>query len=135
MDFLKPNLNKKVLLRERKRHTDRGIRSTPSAALSGLVPTLAGGGGTYLGQGVPYLGVPPILTWLGWYLAWLGGTYLGRGGGTYLGQGGTYIGILPILTWGVPTLGGGYLPWVTLPPPHLDLAGVPAPQVWTDRHL
>ena len=35
---------KKVLLRERKRHTDRGISSTPYAVLSGgEVPTLAGG--------------------------------------------------------------------------------------------
>ena len=58
-------------------------------------PDLAGG--TYLGQGVPALGVPPVLTWPG-------GTYLGWGGylpwGTpsrpnLAGGGGTYIGVPP----------------------------------------
>ena len=39
-----PFNNKKVLLRERKRHTDHSISSTPYAVLSGgLVPWLGGG--------------------------------------------------------------------------------------------
>ena len=85
--------NKKVLLREHKRHTDRGV-STPTAALSGGVGTYLGGGGVYppgwvsiyLGWGVPTLprvGNPPVLTWLG------GGTYLGWGRGPTLSQVGT----------------------------------------------
>ena len=71
--------NKKVLLRERKRHTDRGISSTPSAVLSlggtpSQVPLCP-----YLAWGVPIPGqgsipslvgeypirVPLILTWSG----------------------------------------------------------------------
>ena len=42
--MFKPSGNKKVLLRERKRHTDRSVSSTPNAVLSrGVgVPTLAG---------------------------------------------------------------------------------------------
>ena len=63
--------NKKVLLRERKRHTDRGISSTPSVVLTGgggvPHPWLGGGDlGTHLsgpGQGTPphldLAGVPP----------------------------------------------------------------------------
>ena len=83
--------HKKVLLRERKRHTSRRVASP--------------GGSTYLGRGG------------GGYLLWLGGTYLGWGvptlarrvptlaGGTYPGQG--------YLPWpGVPTLAGEYLPWL-----------------------
>ena len=42
------------------------------------VPTLAGEG-TYLGWGVP--------TWLGAYLSWPGGTYLGLGGALTLAWG------------------------------------------------
>ena len=41
--------NKKVLLRERKRHTDRSVSSTPYAVIS------SGGGGRYLGWGGRYL--------------------------------------------------------------------------------
>ena len=51
-------MNKKVLLRERKRHTARRV--------AGPWPRR----GTFLGWGVPTLGCPPILIWLG-------GTYLG----------------------------------------------------------
>ena len=54
----KLQLNKKVLLRERKRHTARHVASTHYA-----VPVGGGGGGTYPRWGVPTLG----------------GTYLGRG--------------------------------------------------------
>ena len=46
-------LDKKVLLRERKRHTDRGVSSTPSAVL------YLGGGLPLPCQGVPHLGYPP----------------------------------------------------------------------------
>ena len=110
--------NEKVLLRERKRHTDRRVASTRYAVLvggGGGVPTLGGGvptlgrgvptlgggylpwGGTYPGWGVPTLG-GGYLPWVGGYLPWVGG-YLPWLGGTYPGR-------------GVPTLGGGYLPWV-----------------------
>ena len=48
----------------------------------GRVPTLAGGGGTYLGQGGGYLPWSGG-TYLGWgYLPWLGG-YLPWPGGMY----------------------------------------------------
>ena len=70
--------NKKVLLRERKRHTDRIVLSTPYAVLSrgggGGVGTLGRGVGT-LDEGGRYLGCG------GRYLGW------GLGGGRYLGQG------------------------------------------------
>ena len=73
---------KKVLLRERKRHTAHRVAS----------PWRGGGGecylpwpgGTYLGQGVSTLA--------GLYLPWQGGTYLGRG--------------VLTLSRGVPTLAG-----------------------------
>ena len=66
--------NKKVLLRERKRHTARRVASPGS----GYLPWLGAGG------------YPP---WPGGtYPPWLAGVYLGGGyppwlGGTYLGQG------------------------------------------------
>ena len=44
--------NKKVLLRERKRHTDRGVSSTPSAVLSRGEPHP-------WPRRVPHHGVPP----------------------------------------------------------------------------
>ena len=50
---------KKVLLRERKRHTDRGVISTPSVTQGGVppirVPPARSDGGT---QGAPLLGYP-----------------------------------------------------------------------------
>ena len=59
---------KKVLLRERKRHTARPVASVRSAVLSWLGGCVGGGGGypilTCL-RGVPHPGVPPILTWPG----------------------------------------------------------------------
>ena len=60
-------INKKVLLRERKRHTARRVVSTPSVILTGYPPVLTWPrgvpcqGGTLLGGtllGVPYLGTP-----------------------------------------------------------------------------
>ena len=79
--------NKKVLLRERKRHTDCDVSSTPFAALSGGggVPILAGGGtypgggGTYLGQGSTYFGCKRVPTLAGGgYLPWPGVPTLAR---------------------------------------------------------
>ena len=46
----KSEMNKKILLRERKRHTARRVASTPYVVLTGY---------------------PPILTWLGGYLTWV----------------------------------------------------------------
>ena len=64
------SLNKKVLLRERKRHTDRRLASTPSVVLTG-----GGGGYPITGQGgiriqgTPriqgWMGVPPVQGWMG----------------------------------------------------------------------
>ena len=110
-------LYKKVLLRERKRHTDRSITSTPSAVLS------RGGGGGYLSwlEGGTYLGVPPppCPGLARGYLPWLRPTLgyplscphpdLAGGRGTYLDRG--------YLPWGTPPCpdlakGEGYLPWL-----------------------
>ena len=65
-------LNKKVLLREHKRHTARRVVSTPSVVLTGYHPVLTWQGGTLPG-GVPHLGTSH---------PGLGGTLLG---GTLLG--------------------------------------------------
>ena len=56
------NINKKVLLRERKRHTAHHVASTPYVVLTGYPPPdLAGGGVPDLGtpQGTPLPGYPP----------------------------------------------------------------------------
>ena len=80
--------NKKVLLRERKRHTDRGVSSTPSVNWSGLPPVQVWRGATQGGVppcwgtphqstlhpgltegtqgGVPPVGVPPVQVWWGY---------------------------------------------------------------------
>ena len=71
------NVNKKVLLRERKRHTARRVASVCHA-----IPV----GGTYAGGGVPTLG-GGVPTLVGGYLPWWGSTYPGGGGGTYPGGG------------------------------------------------
>ena len=112
----KQQINKKVLLRERKRHTNRSVTSTPYAVLSWGVPTLDR---EHLPWGTP------LLTWPGGYLLWevptLARGYLPWMGSTYLGWGVPTLGVPP--SWpaqgGVPTLGV----------PHLDLARVPPPSV------
>ena len=97
-------MNKKVLLRERKRHTARRVVSTPSVVLPGYPPR----------GGVPDLGTPP-----GGYLTWVPP---GGGGGGYRTrvppQGGTGTGYPP-----PPPGGGGYRTWVPPSPP-----GTPLPQ-------
>ena len=127
--------NKKVLLRERKRHTARHIASTRYAALSN--PDLVGGGVPHpdLVRGYPiqtWLGVPPHHPDL------VGGTPgtphpdLVRGVphpdlvGGYPG----YLPHHPDLRWGTPHLDMGWgtpnLRWGT---PHLDLGwGTPLPR-------
>ena len=63
------NGNKKVLLRERKRHTARRVASTHSAVLSrgGGVPHPWQGGTTSPTRRYPSWGTTPILTWLEGY--------------------------------------------------------------------
>ena len=101
MSWHKLSQHKKVLLRERKRHTARCVANPWQ-------------GGTYLGQGG---GVPTLAREEG-YLPWPGG------GGTYLGW---EEGVSTLAGGGVPTLAGGistYLgqgEWVP------TLAGVPPP--------
>ena len=127
----KKMINKKVLLRERKRHTDRGVSSTPSVVLywGGGYP-LAGGyppgldlarvpflpsrsrQGVPPRRGTPQQGVPP-----------------GPGQGAPI-QG--WMGVpppCPRLDGGTPSAGPDR---DTPPPPWPDLTGVP-PQVWTDK--
>ena len=109
--------NKKILLRERKRHTDR-VSSTPSVALYGGYPLLGG--------------TPP---WVIPHQTWPGGTpsllreypTLGTLHQTWPGGGDT-----PSLSEGYPTLGIPHPTWLGYPPPWLDLARVPPPP-WTDR--
>ena len=133
--------NKKVLLRELKRHTARRAASVRCADLSwlgwgGTFPGQRGGtfpgqrgGGTYPGWRE---GVPTLARGRGTYPGWGWGTYPGQGEGvpTLAGGRGTYPGrgrgYLPWPGEGVPTLagGGGTYPGQGTPPP-----------VWTDRRL
>ena len=86
--------NKKVLLRERKRHTDRGISSTPSVVL------YWGGGG---GGGLPLPGVPHPC----WGYLTLGTPPSDLAGGGYPTSDSphqTWLGGVPHPCWG----GGGY---------------------------
>ena len=121
----KNNFNKKVLLRERKRHTARRVASTCYA-----VPV----GGYLLWWGGAYPG--------GGYLPWVGGIYSGWGVPTLVG-GGTYPwwgvptlgGGVPTLSGGVPTLvwGGTYPRWRVSPHPDLRV-GTPPTQTWEGRY-
>ena len=138
--YLKITWNKKVLLRERKRHTARRIASAhPAAVLAGggggeyPWPVLAGGGGTsvlsWLG-GTQVLSWPgeypspvlaggkgtPVLSWLGVSLSW--GTPRARTGVPHLCRTGDTpfphlgLGYSPSQDWDTPTWH-----WGTLPPP------------------
>ena len=126
VDFKK---NKKVLLRERKRHTARRVVSTPSVVLPRYPP-----------GGVPDPGTPPGGgTWPGYPPP---GGYL-----TWVPPGGVPD---PSTPRGVPDLGtppGGYLTWVPpqggvrVPPRCLmafwemlqSIMGYGYPPLWTDR--
>ena len=152
--------NKKVLLRERKRHTARRVVSTPSVVLTGYPPgRVPPRQGTPPGPdlarrgtlcGYPSSRVPPVLTWPGGtlpgYTPWQGtlqqGTpWQGTPGRVPHRQGTPHAGY-PL---------GRVPPWTGYPP-RLDLAGYPPrclphgilgnvakhygiwvhPQVWTD---
>ena len=104
--------NKKVLLRERKRHTDRSVSSTPSVILYevGYPPPARSnvGGGVYLRWGTPLPGAT-------------------GGGGVVPKVGYPPIGVTSVRSgWG----GGGYPRWGT--PSWLGYLP-PRPQVWTDK--
>ena len=116
--------NKKVLLRERKRHTARRVVSTPSVVLPGYPPQQ---------------GTPPILTWPGGYLTRVPprpgyppggvpdqGTPLARiPPPSWPGRGGTWPGYPPAR---VPPWGGtwpGYPPGQGTPPARVPPGGVP----------
>ena len=104
--------NKKVLLRERKRHTNRGISSTPSVSRSEARPGLTGG---YLRWGTsPSRGTPLL------YLAkW---ATLPPAGGTPPPSRGCPPGQVG---WGVPEV--GYLP-IGVPFPRLARPDLPPPR-------
>ena len=110
--------NKKVLLRERKRHTDRRLSSTSCTVLSW------GGGGVLPLPGVPH---PDMV----------GGTPSHTGDTPSQFRGTPWLGYPPVLTWpgGTPSQSGDTphpdLAMVLPPPPQLDLARVPPPPHWT----
>ena len=110
--------NKKVLLRERKRHTARRVVSTPSVVLPGYPPQAGGVPdlGTPLG-GVPDPGTPP-----------------GGVPGPGYPPGGYLTRVPPpggYLTW-VPPPGG--VPDTGTPPGGVPDRTPPSP-LWTDKHL
>ena len=103
--------NKTVLLRERKRHTDCHLSSTPCAVLSWR------GRGTPGGS--PLAGVPPILTWLGVPQVgplWLGYPLPCPDLARVVPWAGTpWLEYPPVLTWlgtPCPDLARGYPRWV-----------------------
>ena len=112
-DHVQLDFNKTVLLRERKRHTDRHVVSG-----RGGTPSLAGGV-PHPWLGVPQAGVPPIWTWLGYPLS-------GPGWGTPRLDLARYPPSGPGPGWG--TLPLSEPDWGT---PHLDLTGIPPPPIWT----
>ena len=116
MDIL---LNKKVLLRERKRHTARHVASTPSVVLTGVNPIP----GPDPDGGTPSLGVPLSRSRWGYPHLDLAGVDGGvphpwwrRG---YPPSGLNQGTPLSTFRWGYPITGQ------VLPPPHLDMARVP----------
>ena len=153
-DVAEVRLNKKVLLRERKRHTDRSVARSDGGGGAGYLrwgtprqctphqctPQLGPMGGTpwpgLMGV-VPKVEYPPGQVW--WEVpkvgypppirvppsqVWYGGTW----GGIPL------VGVPPSQVWqGVPEVGYPPAGPGRGTPPHLDLAGVPPLWVWTDR--
>ena len=108
---LKNSVNKKFLLRERKRHTDRCVSSTPSVSWSG-VPPGRGYPPARSDRGVPKVGYPPH------HHLPAGGTSpatCDMGHPPRPGPTGGHP------RWGMPLPAGGT--------PQLDLAGVPPPGV------
>ena len=108
-------LNKKVLLRECKRHTARHVANTPFCC-----PNWGGGTPSQVQMGYPISdwGTPcPDLGWGTPLWTWLGYLHL------------DLARVPPIWTW------PGYPPHPHLagvPPPHLDLAGVPPIHTWLE---
>ena len=136
---LKPCFNKKVLLRERKRHTDRGVSSTtrwgtPLAKSDwgvpkvgypplGYPPARSDRGGTQ--GGVPPIGVPPSQVWLGVPKVEYPPPARSNGGGTW-GEVSPQLGYpLARSDGGAP--GGGYSP--PGPGSGTPLSGYPPSQV------
>ena len=114
-------LHKKVLLRERKRHTARRVESTPSVVLTGY---------------------PPVLTWLGGTLPWYPPPAGYPPGRVHPPEQDTpQQGTPPGWTWqGTPPS----WTWQGNPPPVCPMAfwemlqsimgyGYPPPPVWTDK--
>ena len=140
-EITESDLNKKVLLRESKRHTDRGVSSTPSVTRGGVPPPArsdGGGGVPHLAPqarsdegGTPQQGYPPARSdGGGGYLRW--GTLAGVPPGQVWRSDGGYP------RWGTPCRGtplarsdGGYPPGKGTP--QLDLAGYPPPFRGVDR--
>ena len=125
----KSKFNKKVLLRERKRHTDRGVSSTTEVRyppLSGYPPARSDGGRGYLRWGTPPVGVPP--SGLTGGVPKVGCPLLGyppaRSDRGYP-RWGTPIRVSPSQVQWYPTLGTPHWTWLGYPPP--------PPQVWRDR--
>ena len=103
--------NKKVLLRERKRHTARRVVSTPPVVLTGH-PTPAGYPPSWPGLGGYPTCVPPILTWPGGYPV----------------RGGYPTWVCPILTCrGAPYLHSRVPPPILTWPGGISLPGYPPP--------
>ena len=102
------NGNKKVLLRERKRHTDRGVSSTPSVVLYEVgYPPVGVPPPAKSDRGVPEVGYPPS------------GYPLARSGGGYL-RWGTPCQGTPPARWGTPPSQVWWgVPKVGYPPPQL----------------
>ena len=124
--------NKKVLLRERKRHTARRVASTPYVVLTGYPPPprVPPWQGTPPAGYPPWQGTPPgrVPPWQG--TPWLGTPRQGTPLPGYPPRQGTPLpGYPPSWTW------QGNLPWL----PHGILGnvakhyGIRVPPLWTDR--
>ena len=136
--------NKKVLLRKGKRHTARGVSSTPSVTWGGVPPWPGLMGGTR--GGVPPAGVPAGEVWwgvpeVGYPPAGLPPPLARSDRGLpkvgYPPQGYPLPGLMGGTWGGVPPSRGTPSPpgwtWLGSPPPQLDLVRILPPQVWTDK--